>query len=122
MGTGAAYNSGKRDKFFWKKRKDDLAVIVSVGTVAVILQVGGCLLRGFGHEGEALENDVQGLGTVQTNIYLFYFFDKNFKGKEISEGFARVQAKKDLCFDWEHFFTFFEKNWKRKTYEYICKF
>jgi hypothetical protein len=68
MRTGTAYNSGKRDYFFLKKkRKDDLAVIVSVGTVAVILQVGGCLLRGFGHKGEALENDVQGLGRVQTN-------------------------------------------------------
>ncbi len=60
--------------FMKKKRKDDLAVIVSVGTVAVILQVGGCLLRGFGHEGEALENDVQGLGKFQTNKISFWVF------------------------------------------------
>ncbi len=70
MRTGAA----KEINFYEKRMKDDLAVIVSVGTVAVILQVGGCLLRGFGHEGEALEDDVQGLGRVQTNEISFLVF------------------------------------------------
>jgi hypothetical protein len=76
MRTGAAYNSGI--DFYEKKRKDDLAVVVSVGTVAVILQVGGCLLRGLGHKGEALEDDVQGLGRVQTNKISFLFFLQKF--------------------------------------------
>jgi hypothetical protein len=74
MRIEAAYSSGKREICFFFKKKGDLAVIVSVGTVAVILQVGGCLLRGFWHEGEALEDDVQGLGTVQTNKIYFLVF------------------------------------------------
>jgi hypothetical protein len=93
MRTRAACSSGKRE--FFLKKKDDLAVIVSVGTVAVILQVGGRLLRGFGHEGEALEDDVQGLGRVQTNkIYFLVFLRKTSKKKRFLKDLHRVQAKK----------------------------